>query len=150
MHTIDKHEPRSFVWKLVRKHLPNHRAVGMRDDDIWCLLAGGVQKGVQLFRHCAGNTRTRAGFAPAVSRAIIRANTNETGDLRLHSIPIEIRAFKAIVQDDSRSAFARAIQVQVISANIDEATGWLIELSVAGASTSLICVADCAHNEQCQ
>jgi hypothetical protein len=65
-------------------------------------------------------TRLGTGVAPTVSGAVVCADTGEGLDLLLNQNPIKRVVAKAVLNDDGRAALARAIDVELVSAEVDE------------------------------
>src|SRR6185503_6376619 len=83
----------------------------------------GVQQGVQLesFLHHGARRRTR--IAPGKTGAIVTTNARKPADSRLDQTPVKRKISRSVNQNDRRSFVARAIEVQGITADVDQLPG---------------------------
>src|SRR3954464_2250976 len=99
----------------------------MSDEHVRRPLASLVEQGVQLIHDLVHGARPRTKLAPSGSGAVIRADAREPSDAWLHQAPINRKIAGAGLQDDRwlcAAGLARAVQMQLPPADINQSAGW--------------------------
>lgn len=79
-----------------------------------------LKQEVEFMGFLPHRARRRTKVAPGQSGAIVRAHPSEASDLRQHKTPVEGKITRARHQDIRRTALPAAVDVQPVSADVDE------------------------------
>ncbi len=84
-----------------------------------------------LGNHSAG-TRLRTRIAITQACSVVRADTRELRDLRLHLPPGKVRIAQARIENDGGAAFARTVDMHLAPVYIDQFPRHAVEPAVTG------------------
>jgi hypothetical protein len=110
----------------------------MADKHIWRLDACVVQENVQLSYDLLRLTGLWPVVAPAETCTVIGTHARGSSDLGLYPAPHRRSFARATLKNDSRGAFAKAVNMQAISTDIHQLTWWRVITVVCQRGERLI------------
>lgn len=86
-------------------------------------VAGAAQQGVKFPHHVRSGTRQRSALAPAEAGAIVGAHAREFRGSVLNLRPRQRKFIHPGFENKRGAAFAEAVQMQTIAADVEQLTG---------------------------
>src|SRR5712671_3085118 len=127
MRSVDQNDAGNIVPITTGKQAHVVSAHGMADKNDRTGDSGIVQKCVQLFGEDLAGAPTRAGFAIPKAGTIVGTNARELRHGGLHFTPGDVTVAKARVEYHDGTSLPGAVDVHLISTNIDQFAGHAIE-----------------------
>src|SRR5262249_27925485 len=111
---------------------------GMPDQNVWCRNARLAEQLMKLLSKEDTCTRPRTGFAIAHARAIIRTNAYGAPNLWLDIFPGQKGVPKSRVEDYCRRSLPYAIDVQLVTTNVNKLSRHRMGLAFVSKREDLI------------
>lgn len=105
------------------------------------------QELMEFIGHPFAGSGQRTKVAPAESRSIVRTDPRDLREFRLHFCPVDRPAGTHRIQDDRGAAFSGAVEVELVSANVDELPRRLVVRAISRHADELIYH---AYQDKCQ
>ena len=119
-HRIDEHQCRGIAPEACRVHARVECAELVSDQHDWPDLVAPIEQDAQFLGHSRRDVAAVASLAPAEAGAIVAAHACRSGDFGLNPPPRGGHAAGRGLEDDDRRALAGAVNVQLMTARIDE------------------------------
>jgi hypothetical protein len=124
MNGVHQHHTHDLRSIRSRETANDEAAVGLPDEDVRRSDAQLAQGRVKFKAELCERPRARARFAPGVAPAVVAADAGERGDARLNECPDHREIAGPVLEEYGRGPVTRAVDVQTLSADVDELSGW--------------------------